>query len=149
MFKASKPFQLAYVVQTDGFKTIVTLTGAGVSFYEKEVTPPSIDGGGENDTTTMRNTAWRTRQPKKLKTLDKATLKVSYDPVFYSTTVAQVNVNQSIVITFPDTHTLTFWGWLNKFAPDANKEGEQPTAEVEIICSNQDNSGVEQAPVYA
>lgn len=136
-------------VMTDGFKTLITFPGAGVTLFEKEVTPPNVDGGGPNDTSTMRNTAWRTQQPKKLKKMEKATAKVAYDARFYDTTVAQVNVNQVIVITFPDTHTLTFYGWLDKFTPDAIKEGEQPTAEIEICCSNQDNNGVEVAPVYA
>lgn len=134
---------------SDGFSTRISLTGAGVTFEEKEVTPPSLDGGGPNDTTTMRKIAWRGKRPKMLKTMDKMTLKVAYDPAFYSTTVAQVNVNQLLVVTFPDTHTLSFWGWLNKFAPDPHKEGEQPTAMIEIECSNENNSGVEVAPVYA
>lgn len=136
-------------VLTDGFKTTISLTGAGVTFFEKEVTPPDIDGGGPNDTTTMRNTTWRTKQPKKLKTLGKFSAKVAYDPAFYSTTVAQINVNQLITVTWPDGHSLSFWGWLNKFAPDPLKEGEQPTASIELECSNQNNSGVEIAPVYA
>lgn len=142
-------FKTCYTVLTDGFKTTINLTGAGVTFYEKEVTPPDIDAGGPNDTTTMRTTTWRTKQPKKLKTLGAMSLKVSYDVAFYSTTVAQIGVNQAIVITFPDAHTLTFWGWLDKFKPDAIKEGEQPTAEIAIECSNQNNSGVEVAPVYS
>ena len=58
---------------TDGFATTVTFyaLGTGTTLYAKEisVTPPGINAGGENDTTTMRNTTWRTRQPKSLKTL--------------------------------------------------------------------------------
>lgn len=133
---------------TDGFPTTITFPGAGVTFAEKEVTPPSIDGGGPNDTSTMRNVTWRTRQPKKLKTLDKMAIKAAYDPAFLSVSVSQINVNQLIIVTFPDTHTWTFWGYLNKFDPGANKEGEQPTADMEIICTNQNNSGAEVAPFY-
>ncbi len=134
-------------ILTDGFSTTIILTGAGVEFYEIEVTPPSIDGGGENDTTNMRNTTWRTRQPKKLKTLDKATLKVFYDPILYNTIVSTINVNQEIIIVFSDNTVLQFWGWLNKFSPAMIKEGEAPTAELEIICSNQDDSFTEIEPV--
>lgn len=136
-------------VQTDGFSTTISLTGAGTSFFEKEVTPPSLDAGGPNDTTTMRTTRWRTRQPKQLITMDKATAKVAYDPELYSSIVTNIGVNQEIIITFPDGDTLTFWGWLDKFTPDASKEGEQPTAEIEIVCSNQDNDGLEIAPAHA
>lgn len=132
----------------DGFSTIITLTGAGVVFKEKEVTPPGVDGGGENDTTTMRNTTWRTRQPKKLKTLEKMSCMAAYDTSWYTTIVAEINVNQVISVTFADGSSLTFFGWLNKFTPNTVKEGEQPTAEIEIIASNQDDAGTEQPPIY-
>lgn len=59
----------------DGFSTTIEFADLpAVKFYEKTVTPPSIIGGGENDTTTMHNVAWRTKAPKKLKSLDNASL---------------------------------------------------------------------------
>lgn len=133
----------------DGFSTTINLTGAGVTFKEKEVTPPGVDGGGENDTTTMRNIAWRTKAPKKLKTMSELSSTVVYDPSFFTTIVANINVNQQIVVTFADGGTLTFWGWLNTFTPGPASEGAQPTADMVMIASNQDNSGTEQAPVIS
>jgi len=48
----------------DGFQTLVSFANyPDVLLWEKEVTPPGVDGGGANETTTMRNTAWRTRSP--------------------------------------------------------------------------------------
>ena len=133
----------------DGFSTIISFSAdSAVQMWEKEVTPPGVDGGGENDTSTMRNTAWRTRSPKGLVTLSECSLVVAYDPAVYVEIIAMVNVNQTITITFPDGATLEFWGWINEFTPGANVEGEQPTADVTIIPSNQDASLVEQAPVY-
>ena len=134
------------MIINDGFSTVIVFPGANVVFKEKEVTPPGVDGGGENDTTTMRNLAWRTRQPKKLKTLEKLTLKVAWDSAAYVSIVAEVNTNQVVRVIFPDNTILEFWGWLNKFMPDPMKEGEQPTAEIEIICSNQNDAGAEVAP---
>lgn len=134
---------------TDGFPTLITFPGAGVTFAEKEVTPPGLKGGGPNDTTTMRQTAWRTRQPKKLKTMDTMSIKAAYDPAFLATTVAQINVNQLIILTHADGHTWSFWGYMDEFVPDQVKEGEQPTAEIKIVCTNQNNAGAEVAPVYA
>lgn len=132
----------------DGFATLVSFSANGaVKLWEKSVTPPGIDGGGANDTTTMRNTAWRTRKPKKLKTLTDMTLTAAYDPDVYNQIMAMVNVNQQITVTFADGQTVTFWGWLNEFSPGESTEGEQPTATVTIIPSNMDNNGVEQAPV--
>lgn len=137
-------------LQTDGHSTTITFAGVtSVLFVEKEVTPPGIEGGGENDTTTMANTAWRTRQPKKLKTLAPASLTVAYDPDAYTEILALINVNVPIVITFPDDETLTFYGWLDTFTPGSNVEGEQPTADITIIPSNQNSSGTETAPVMA
>jgi len=130
----------------DGFSTTISL--GGVVLWEKSITPPSIDGGGENDTTTMRNSNWRTRAPKKLKTLGESSFTAAYDPAAYTSLLSQINVNQSITITFANGATLQFWGWLNSFEPSEVQEGEQPEATVTIIPSNQDASGNEVAPVY-
>ncbi len=137
----------------DGFSTKIEFSSgtSGVTFlmYEKEVTPPGVSGGGANDTTTMRNSIWRTAKPKKLITLSPASFVGAYDPEVYDEIIAMINVNQSIEVTFPDESTLTFWGWLDEFVPNAIVEGEQPTANITIIPSNQDNAEAEQEPVYA
>lgn len=134
----------------DGFSTTIEMSGApGILLHEKEVTPPGVDGGGEINTTTMRNNEWRTKAPKSLRDLTESPATCAYDPAVYDEIMSQLQVNQEITVTFPDGSTLTYWGWLDKFVPNAHVEGEQPTAEVTFIPSNQDNSGVEQAPVYA
>lgn len=134
----------------DGFATLITFANyPSVALWEKEVTPPGISGGGANDTTTMRNTAWRTRSPKQLKTLSDASGVYAYDPASYTDLIAMINENQQITITFADAQTLTFWGWLDEFTPARAVEGEQPTAEATIVPSNQNASGVETAPVLA
>lgn len=133
----------------DGFSTRVDFAdNPSVSFYEKTVTPPGYSAGGPNDTTTMRNTAWRTNSPKQLKTATESTLKVAYDPVVFSEILAMVGANQLITITFPEGDTLEFWGWIDEFTPDEIKEGEQPMATIKIQPSNQNDSGTETAPVY-
>lgn len=133
----------------DGHSTKIYFDLApNILFYEKEVTPPGVDGGGENDTTTMHNVTWRTRAPKHLKTLTEMASTVAYDPAVYDDVVSMININQLIIVEFPDGSTLEFWGWLNSFEPGSNTEGEQPTADVTIIPSNQDSSGNEIAPNY-
>jgi len=134
----------------DGFSTLLTFANyPSVKLYEKEVTPPGVSGGGEIDTTTMRNTAWRTKAPKSLKTLSESSATYAYDVAAYTDIVTMINENQLITVTFPDSSTLQFWGWLDEFTPGANTEGEQPTAEGKIIPSNQNATGVEVAPVVA
>lgn len=133
----------------DGFATLIEFAeNSAVKMYEKEVTPPGVIGGGENDTSTMQNTTWRTKSPKSLKTLGESSLVVAYDPAVFDDIVEMVNVNQLITITFPDDSTLAFWGWIDEFTPNACVEGEQPTADVKIIPSNQNGSLVETAPSY-
>lgn len=137
----------------DGFPTLITFSGdaSGVSllFWEREVTPPGLDGGGEIDTTNMRNTLWRTRAPKTLITLSPMTFTAQYDPGVLTQLLTILNENMQIVITFPDDKTWTFWGWLDKFVPNACVEGAVATATCTIVPSNQNNSDVEVAPVYA
>jgi len=134
----------------DGYQSLISFAAdADVLFYEKTVTPPGVDGGGEVDTTLMLNATYRTRNPKALITMSNASLVVAYDPATYAEILALVNVNNLITITFPDGSTLAFWGWLNTFTPSELTEGEQPTADIEIIPSNQNATGVETAPVYA
>ena len=130
------------------FATTPSATGPGVTFWEKSVTPPGADGGGENDTTTMRNTLYRTKMPKQLITLTEMSAEVSYDAAVYDDNIAMLNDNMLITINFPDTSKLAFYGWLDKFTPGAINEGEQPTATITIVPSNQTDAGVETAPVY-
>ena len=133
----------------DGFSTTIGFANyPSVSFWEKEVTPPGMEGGGANEITTMRNTTWRTKAPKKLVSLTDCAFTAAYDPVVYDDVVDMINENQLITITFPDGATLAFWGWLDTFTPNANTEGEQPTAQCNIVPSNQNASGTETEPVY-
>jgi len=138
----------------DGFKTTIAFgsqpsgTGPEITFWEKTVTPPGMDAGGANDTTTMRNTLYRTKAPKQLITMTDMTLTVSYDAVFYDDILAMIKDNQLITITWPDTATLAFYGWLDKFIPGEVAEGAQPTAVITIVPSNQDENGDEIAPDY-
>lgn len=133
----------------DGFATLVELTTpATIKLYEKEVTPPGYDAGGRNDTTTMRNSAWRTAKPKKLKTATSLSYTAAFAGDVNDDILDAVGVNQLITVTFPEGDTLAVWGWLDKFTPNRFVEGSQPTADVTFEISNQDNTGAEVAPVY-
>lgn len=133
----------------DGYQTLISFAAdPTVLFYEKTVTPPGVDGGGAIDTTTMHNTTWRTQNPRALLSLSNASTTVAYDPACYPEIIALTNVNTLITVTFPDGDTLAFWGWLNTFTPGPSEENDQPTADIEIIPSNQNASGVETAPVH-
>ena len=142
-------------ILNDGFSTTITFS-AGVSgvtlttlMKEKEVTPPGISAEGEIDTTTMRNTAYRTKAAKQLKTATPASAVVAYDPALYDEILDLIGVNQAITITFPDDSTIVVWAWLDAFLPTGHVEGTQPTADLTIISSNVDGSGDEIAIAYS
>ena len=125
----------------DGYQTLITFSASGsVAFYQKEVTPPGMDGGGSVDITTMLNTRYRTMNPKHLMTLTDMKLTAAYDPVVYTSILAMLQMNQQITVTFPDGSTVQFWGYIDKFIPGALVEGQQPTAEVTIVPTNHDNT---------
>lgn len=136
----------------DGHPTTIEFSasqsGEPLLFWEKEVTPPGLQGGGPNDTTTMRNTKWRTKSPKKLISLSPGSFTASYDPAVMEQVLDLLNVNNQITVTYPNSDAYTFWGWLDEFTPNACVEGEQPTATCTIEPSNTNASGVETDPVY-
>lgn len=131
----------------DGFSTVITFANATtISFWEKEITPPGMDAGGPVDTTTMRNVLYRTMNAKHLITMTPMTFVAAYNSGVLDDVVNQLGKNQQITVTFPDGRPWTFWGFLDKFQPNALKEGEQPTAQVTIQPTNQNASGTETAP---
>jgi hypothetical protein len=134
----------------DGHSTIIELLGfGGITLKEKTVTPPGYDGGGPNDTTNMRLKVLRTKQPKKLKSLDKTNALVFYNADQLQLYLLAINVVQYIRVTFPDGNRVKFYGWLNTFKHAEHKEGEPPCATIEIEPTNQDPAnGNESLPVW-
>jgi len=133
----------------DGFATIITFANLpSVKLFEKEITPPGMTAGGVIDTTTMRNTTWRTMAPRNLKSLTPVTATVAYATEAIPQVMAQVGINQEVTITFPDESFIVFWGWIESFTPGAMSEGEQPKATITIQPGNIDETGAEVAPVY-
>jgi len=133
----------------DGFSTYITFAAIpAVKLFEKEVNPPGMTANGPIDTTTMRNTAWRTMAPKSLKTMPQIQATVAYATDAIPVLFGQIGVNQPIFVTFPDGSTVSFWGWIEEFTPGANVEGEQPTATLTVQPSLRDAAGAEVAPAY-
>lgn len=134
----------------DGYQTaIVFARNDTVSFWEKSIKPPGMDGGDMIDNTTMRNTTWRTRAPRQLITLTDFTLRAAYDPNVYNQILNDLlNQEGAITIHFPDGSTLDFFGYLQKFEPQEITEGNQPEADITVVPTNWDPANaVEAAPV--
>jgi len=133
----------------DGFSTTIELENLPtVKLYEREVTPPGYTNDNPINTTTMRNTAYRTQAPRKLKSLMKMTVIAAYATEVYPSIWGQIGINQVIMVKFPDGSGLHFHGYIQEFLPATHKEGEQPTATLTIQPTMRDTNGNEVAPLY-
>jgi hypothetical protein len=134
----------------DGFPTTIALQNVpNIAFWEEAVTPPGVDGGDAIPTTTMLNTRWRTMDTRSLLSLGAIQCAVMYDPDVYVTIIGQINRNQAITVRFPTSDSITFFGFLQKFEPAEQKEGEAPHATITITPTNWDPvNSVEAGPVY-
>lgn len=133
----------------DGFSTKITLgTLTTISFWEKTVRPPGMDGGDPIPQTTMHNALYRTFSARALKSLTMVTCTAAYDPTVYTDIIANINFECVITVRFADGSTLCFYGYLQKFEPQDVKEGEQPEAQITLVPTNWDPTNhVEAAPV--
>lgn len=135
----------------DGFGITVTFsTSTAVSFEidPTSITPPGIDGGDMIDTTTHSNSAVRTKHPRSLKEITDGSMTVAFDGDVWDDIFSAINTNQLITFTFPDGDTVAFWGYLRSFTPSEFVEGEQPSAEITIVVTNENDSGNETSPAW-
>jgi len=132
---------------SDGYQTLISFSAnSSIKLWEKTVTPPAISGGGGIDTTGMTNETYRTKAPKSLLTIENTSSTCRYDPAVYSEILALMNVVNTITLTWPDATTLSFEGFLDVFTPNELTEGEEPTAEIDIIAGNENAAGTETGP---
>jgi len=134
----------------DGYQTLIaSATDPDVSFWEKGVQPPGLDGGEKVDNTTMHNTTVRTYSARSLIEMTDASTTAAYDPVVLDQIIALINVEGAWTIHHPNGDTWDFYGYLKSFVPTKNEEGTQPEAEITIVPTNVDPSdGSEAVPNY-
>ena len=144
------PLPLAGYPLRDGYATLITIAAApGVQLYERETTPPALDGGGPIETTSMRTAAWRNKDPKTLKGLGDVMATVMYSTNAYNTISGIINTMTIITVRWPDGATLVFYGFVDKFTPSGHSEGNLPTANIVIIPSLRNpNTGGDASPVF-
>jgi hypothetical protein len=134
----------------DGHGSFITFAAdPNVSFWEKSITPPGVEGGDAIDTTTHWNEELRTMALRQLKTLTDGSGTVSYDPAVLPQIIALVNVPTTVTYTFPNGDTWCFFGGLRNFAPGELVEGTPPEASITVTPTNVDpTTGDEELPVY-
>jgi hypothetical protein len=141
----------------DGYRTHINVRETAgttseddtISFWEKSVTPPGLDGEDAIDTTTMHNDTYRTFSPRALVTMTECSVTAAYDPQLYDDILLLLNKHSTITVVFPDSTSVAFYGYIRNFTPGEHVEGTQPTATITIQPTNQDENGVEEAAVYA
>lgn len=134
----------------DGFSTkIAHASDPDISFWEKTVQPPGVEGGDAIELTDMHNTAWRTFAARSLLTLTPIAVTVHWDPKVYSQIIALANVEGLITVHLPNADTIEFYGFFRNFIPGPHEEGSPPEADMEVVptCRNP-TTGAEVAPVY-
>lgn len=133
----------------DGYSTQLAFSlDDNISFWEKTVQPPGVDGGDPIPTSTMHNTTYRTFAPSALISLTPCNTTAAYDPEVYNQIIAITNRRGSVTVHFPDGSTLDFYGYLRTFEPQDHAEGDPPEANIEIQPTNWDpTNNVEAAPV--
>lgn len=137
------------IVLKDGYRSTLTCAlDPNIEFREKAVKPPGYDGGAPIDTTTMFSTTYRQKAPRALSEMTNASIRAAYDPVVYQTILSILKLETTWTTTFPDGTTLAFYGFLNRFDPEALQEGQQPEAMIEIVPTNSDpTTGAPEAAV--
>jgi len=129
-----------------------TITFAGHTFTltidPSSITPPGLDGGDAIDSTSLSNVLYRTKEPKSLIDVTDGGLTVFYDPAAWDDIVSAMNDNVLITVTFSNSDTLAFYGYIKTFEPGESVEGEAPSAEMVVVATAQ-TAGTETAPVYA
>lgn len=133
----------------EGQSALITFAAdPDVSFWEKGVKPPGIDGGDAIETKTHHNTTYTTKAARSLKTLTDVTVTAAYDPAVYTQILALVNVETTVTIEWHDGSTVAFYGFLRTVEFSDMVEGTQPELTATITPTNADPAtGAEEGPV--
>lgn len=132
----------------NGHPTLIAFAAdPDVSFWEKTVQPPGLDGGDPIDQTTMHNDTYRTMAPRSLITMTEFQVVAAYDPAVIDQILALINVEGAITVHHPDGSTEDFFGFLRQFERSEHTEGEQPEATITIVPTNVDPSDDSEAAV--
>jgi hypothetical protein len=130
----------------DGFGAFITFSGlAQLDIFEKDTGVPGLDGGDPIDTTTHHNVAYNTKAPRSLVDLTEFQVTAAYDPCVYDDLLAIVNIEKTITITFPDTSTLAFFGYLRAVEFAGLVNGTQPELTLTVVPTNVDPSDCTEA----
>ena len=141
------------MIMTDGFSTYIYFPSngglAGTLFKEVTVKPPGLDSRGPIDISSMRNIRLITKVPKKLTDVTDMSVNVQWDPAIYAPlatlfgATGVMRTNQKVWVYFPNLELWEFYGYVDKFDPQDQVEGENQR-EHEIAAGDQCQRGEDQ-----
>jgi len=112
---------------TDGYNCRISLVNQGITVYEKNVTPPGVEGGDPINITTNDNGDFQSFAPRSRKQKTPAQSEVTYNDTDLDALEAAVDQSDDILRVWPDDSTKLESGWLRSSIPNQTQEGEQPT----------------------
>lgn len=113
-----------------------------------EVTPFSLDGGGEINLVTMLSKYMRTKWHKQLKGTEALTMNAFFSFNAFHRALSLVNANYQMKLKFPDNSYILFYASMNQFKPNSFKEGEPPSAMISVVPTHINEAGIETTPVF-
>lgn len=123
----------------NGYQALLSFADdTDAAYYEIAVGAPGMDSGDAIDTTTQLNSTYRTFAPRTLVTLTEFQVTAGYDPIVYSQLLNRLGIEDTITITFPDTSTLAFYGFLRSVEFDQMVDGTLPQLTLTITPTNWD-----------
>lgn len=123
----------------DGFVAKITFDNdPNITFWEKSVKPPGLDGGEGIDRSTMFNLVYRTFHPGGLITVTNPTTKVAYCLQSFTDIIAIINDETTVTITVCDGSQMSFFGALQKFEPDELVPNTHPEATITVLATMYD-----------
>lgn len=132
----------------DGLGTSLELEQSDIVINEVRITPPAMEGGDKIDLTHLGNTAYMTGQPRQLKSMENFSFEGVYDPS--KLVSSPVNVNQRVLIVYPDGSRHRIWGFLKRLEPGEIVEGARVavTGTIEVTNTNNATVRAEAPPIY-
>lgn len=124
----------------NGYRTLIAFSRApAIGFWEKDVTPPAVNGGNPIDITSMHNDTVLTKAAPSLYDVGASKVNAAWDPRLYSSILDLINRDDGTVTwIFPDGTTYAAWGYLQDFVPKNMRNGEEPEAELTVVVTNWD-----------
>lgn len=120
----------------DGAKVSITFAQGSLSVGVVGLQPTALDTGEPIEITTLNNSNIKTYLAPTFKDLRELKLTCQYGSATLTALLAQLGVNQLVTVTWSDTKTWTFYGYIRSATPNEMTAGKLPTMEIVVQPTN-------------